>query len=99
MQRQETENFDFEAYRMFARPVKSDPQLATPKGVRHMASNVQEYTSGITSDDIKGLITKGRSWRDAPFFKPWDMFIYTSRDVRAFNRGFRIAYSINIEKE
>lgn len=95
--RQETEYFDFKTYRMFARPVASDPQLATPQGIHHMQSNVQEYTEGIAAEGARSLVVKGRSWRDAPFFKPWDV-LTLSRNVRAFNRGFRIASSINYER-
>ncbi|MCY2980805.1 MAG: bifunctional serine/threonine-protein kinase/formylglycine-generating enzyme family protein [Planctomycetota bacterium] len=96
--RQELEKLDVVAYRKFARPVKSDPHLATPLGVKHMFSNVQEYTEGIAVDNNRGLVLKGRSWSDFPFCKLSDVPIFSGRRLRSINLGFRVSLSINTER-
>jgi serine/threonine protein kinase len=98
IQREEIETLNQDVYRSLARPVDSDPQLATPLGIKHMLSNVQEYTEGIAVERSSGLIVKGRSWVDSPFVKPSAIFVLSDRDVVALNRGFRVALSINDER-
>lgn len=98
IRREEVESLDKDVYRSLARPVDSDPQLATPLGIRHMLSNVQEYTEGISVERNNGLIVKGRSWLDSPFVKPSSIFVLSDRDVVAFNRGFRVALSVTDER-
>ncbi len=99
MHRIEVENQDVKAYLEFARPVNSDPELATHRDVRHMLSNVQEYTEGIAANRNGGIVVKGRCWFDSPFRKSSDMFILSSRSVRSFTRGFRIVANLNEGKK
>ena len=96
--RQEAEEMNNSVYQRFAKPVDSDPQFATPLGVKHMMSNVQEYTEGIAVDRNRSLVVKGRSWSDSPFISSSDMFTLSSRKLTAINRGFRIALSIYSER-
>ena len=93
IQREDSEKFDFSTYMKFARPVNSDPQLATPLGVRHMLSNVGEFTEGIAVDRNSSPVLKGRSWADSPFVEPSDIFTFSGRKLRFLDRGFRIAVS------
>lgn len=92
IRRQETREFNVESYLKFAKPVKSDHQLATPTGIHHMLSNVQEYTEGVSVDSDADLILKGRSWSDSPFIGVTQYFTLSRRDRRAVNRGFRILF-------
>ena len=94
IKRFEVRRWNQTAYEEFARPTTSAPHLATPKGLFHMLSNVQEYTEGIAEDRSGGLILKGRSWASSPYLGPWDVSTF-SRNTRAFDRGFRIAISTN----
>lgn len=98
IQRQEVEALTLDVYRSLARPVTSDPELATALGVHHMLSNVQEYTEGVAPDRNNGVIVKGRSWMDSPFVKPHNIFVLSSRAATALNRGFRVAISQKDEK-
>jgi formylglycine-generating enzyme required for sulfatase activity len=96
--RQEEKILGVVAYRKFARPVESDLNLATPLGVNHMFSNVQEYTEGIAVDRNRGLVVKGRSWSDSPFEELSDVRTLSGRKLTSVNRGFRVALSINNER-
>lgn len=98
IRRQETSELGFDSYREFAQPVESAPKLATPLGVFHMLSNVQEYTEGIAAGGERGLVIKGRSWADSPFIEPSHLFTLSAREGIAINRGFRISLSINNER-
>lgn len=99
IQRQEVEALTLDVYRLFARPVTSDPELDSALGLHHMLSNVQEYTEGVAIDRSNGVIVKGRSWMDSPFIKPNNIFVLSSRAVMALNRGFRVAISQKDERE
>jgi serine/threonine protein kinase len=96
--RLEVEKLDVVAYRKFARPVKSDLHLATPLGIKHMFSNVQEYTEGIAVDRGRDLVVKGRSWSDTPFVELSSILTLNGRSLKSINRGFRVALSINNER-
>jgi len=83
-----------DAYFKAAQPVDSDEEFATPLGVMHLASNVQEYTEGIDGERNNGLVIKGRSWADAGFMRPWTVQTLSVRHMGAPNRGFRVALSM-----
>jgi hypothetical protein len=57
----------------------------------HMLSNVQEYTEGIATDRNAGVLVKGRSWANPGYRRPSQVYVLSSRSVRALDRGFRIA--------
>ena len=92
IQRKEAPFMDPTAYQRFASPVDFD-QLATPRNVKHMNSNVQEYTEGIASSRNRGQILKGRSWASSPFLEPSHLVVLSSRSVRSPSIGFRVALS------
>lgn len=81
-------------YRAVARPVDSDPQFATPLGLRHMLTNVQEYTDGIAVDRNGGIVLKGRSWREPTWRRASSLQDLSGRSLYSLDRGFRIASSI-----
>lgn len=84
---------DLTEYKLAVQPVNSQPQFAGPEGILHLLSNVQEYTEGIAADRNNGVIVKGRSWRNAPYRRPAQMYVLSSSQVTSTDRGFRIAMS------
>jgi formylglycine-generating enzyme required for sulfatase activity len=100
VQRVEVNRLTTEDYRRLARPVDSDAELATPRSIKHMLSNVQEFTEGYDIDQNRGYIVKGRSWIDSPFRDSSFMLNLPGRSFRAPNRGFRIALNpIEVRKK
>lgn len=94
IRRHDSEELDQLAYRLFARPVVSDLELASPQRMLHMMSNVAEYTEGVAPDRNNGLVVKGRSWANSPYHKSADLFVLSGRTMSSFDRGFRVASSI-----
>lgn len=89
----EVEDPGFLAYRPFVKRVDSEDDLATPRGVKHMLSNVREYTAGYAFDR-GGLIVKGRSWSDPRSEDSSRIKTLSRRNLVAAHRGFRVAASI-----
>ncbi len=98
IQRHESQEMNREEYLRWARPVGSDRHLATPLGVMHMLSNVQEYTEGIAFDRNRGIIVKGRSWADIISRHPADISVLSGRSLRGYDLGFRVVLSEGKEK-
>lgn len=94
--RQECDLSDFGNYRKYARPVDSDPHLSTHLDVRHMLSNVQEFTEGY--DYKRGVFVKGRSWVSPISDGSADLFSMKSRDLTSIDLGFRVAISLQKEE-
>lgn len=98
IQRHESPEVNREEYLRWARPVSSDRHLATPLGVMHLLSNVQEYTEGIAFDRNRGIIVKGRSWADTTSQHPADILVLSGRSLHSYDLGFRVVMSASKEK-
>lgn len=53
-------------YKASAQPVDSRPELATPLGLRHGATNVQEYTASVRLGPTAQVVVKGACWLNVP---------------------------------
>jgi serine/threonine protein kinase/formylglycine-generating enzyme required for sulfatase activity len=86
-------DWGYEEYRRHARDVRSDPQLATPIGLAHGATNVRELTESILFDRSDGVILKGASWIDAPGYFDSSHTWSAPREGVSLKTGFRCARS------
>lgn len=94
----------FKAYLDAVVPVHSHPELATPTGLYHGASNVREFTETVTRNATNAVVIIGASFCDPPriknFSSPWT---YPLEDTKGNGEivhpgslllGFRCARSV-----
>ncbi|MCB9897067.1 MAG: SUMF1/EgtB/PvdO family nonheme iron enzyme [Planctomycetes bacterium] len=77
-----------DAYLATVVPVGSAPELANPAGVRHLMSNVAEFTFEAALGSEGAVTWKGAHWANAA--QDWDATVTaTGPDSRFFTIGFR----------
>ncbi len=76
-----------------ARPVSSEPALATPLGLFHAATNVMELTSTISLSRSNAAVTKGASWIHATRYYDLTHCWAIPRGSVSITTGFRCARS------
>ncbi len=77
-------------YAKLARPVASEPDLRSPLGLYHLASNVAEFVASIDPALNGGIVLKGRSFRDDAELSSSDHLTLPGRHLWAPNVGFRV---------